>query len=144
MPRAWVVDKLLISSSKYFYNYLINNSYNTYNYAQFPYKNQKLPDNSKSGIAYVIKSDYHSMTLKAETAGLLVISDTWYPRWKAKVNGKQSRVFRVNHSMRGVFVDQPGSLIEMYYDYDDIIILSIISYFAILLSIVVFYKYYSS
>jgi hypothetical protein len=138
MPRAWVVDKLLIGPEKYFIKYLYTDSYDLYSHAFFPYENQVLPENSRSGKIEVLQDDEHYLKMKVETSGLAVISDTWYPRWKAKVNGKRQRVFRVNHSMRGVFVEKPNSILEMYYNYNDTIWLSILSYFAMLFSLITY------
>jgi hypothetical protein len=138
MKRAWVVDKLLIGPEKYFIKFLQTESYDLYSHALFPYENQILPENSRSGKIEVLESSKHSLKMKAETAGLAVVSDTWYPRWKAKVNGKWQRIFRVNHSMRGVFVEEPNSIIEMNYDYDDTIWLSILSYFVMLFSLILY------
>jgi hypothetical protein len=40
----------------------------------------------------------------AERAGLLVLADTWYPGWRATVNGRQVSVLPVNLALRGVIV----------------------------------------
>ena len=40
----------------------------------------------------------------AERAGLLVLGDSFYPGWQAKVDGQPSEVFRVNLIQRGVLV----------------------------------------
>lgn len=37
-------------------------------------------------------------------AGLLVLSDSFYPGWKATVDGQATPVYQVNHALRGVFV----------------------------------------
>lgn len=137
-PRAWVADKLLVGPTKYFMSVLSDPSFDIASMAQFPYKNQRLPQFSRSGKIAIEESDYHRLVMRAENPGLAVISDTWHPRWKAKVNGKETRVFRVNHSMRGFFINKPNSHIEMYYYYDDIIILSILSYSFMFISLLLF------
>jgi hypothetical protein len=38
---------------------------------------------------------------------LLVLNDTWYPGWKASVDGRDRRIFRANYLFRGVFLE-PG------------------------------------
>jgi hypothetical protein len=137
-PRAWVADKLLIGPTKYFISVLSDPSFDVSSMVQFPYKNKKLPPFSISGKIEILESHYHRLIMRSENPGLAVISDTWYPRWKAKVNGKETRVFRVNHSMRGFFVNEPDSHIEMYYYYDDLIILSILSYSVMFSSLLLF------
>ncbi len=46
-------------------------------------------------------------SLKAVTdkPGLLVISDTWYPGWKAFVDGRESPLVKANHFMRGLALE---------------------------------------
>ena len=139
-PRAWTVNTLLIGPTKYFMSFLNNNNYDIKTSAQFPYKEKNLPPNSAAGEIEIVESGHHFIKMKVRNPGLAVVSDTWYPRWKAKVNGEKARIFRVNHSMRGVFVEKPDSTIEMEFYYNDIIILSIISFIVLIISIVIFIK----
>lgn len=44
------------------------------------------------------------VTVDAPRAGLLVIAESWYPGWKARVNGREATVHRVNHGLMGVKV----------------------------------------
>jgi hypothetical protein len=48
-------------------------------------------------------------------AGLLVVSDAWDPGWKAKVDGKDADVERVNYVMRGVRVGPGAHRVEFTY-----------------------------
>jgi len=43
----------------------------------------------------------------AKTHVLLVLSDTWFPGWVARVNDSDSPVLRVNHTLRAVAL-KPG------------------------------------
>lgn len=45
----------------------------------------------------------------------LVVSENWYPGWKAEVNGKPRALHRVNGALMGVFVDPGSSQIEFRY-----------------------------
>lgn len=44
------------------------------------------------------------LAVDAPRAGLLVIAESWYPGWKARVNGREAMVHRVNHGLMGVKV----------------------------------------
>jgi uncharacterized membrane protein YfhO len=48
-------------------------------------------------------------------AGILVLSEAWYPGWTATVGGVPARVFPVNGWMRGVVV--PGGGNEVVFRY---------------------------
>ena len=75
--------------------------------------------------ATVTIRDYRpgTVTMSAITGkpAMLVLADTYYPGWKAFVDGKERPVLRVNHTLRGValepgghtvvFVFQPASLV---------------------------------
>jgi hypothetical protein len=51
----------------------------------------------------------------ARRAGLLVVSDAWDPGWKAKVDGRDAEVERVNYVMRGVRVGPGEHRVEFSY-----------------------------
>lgn len=61
---------------------------------------------SAGGAARIISSLRNRLEIEAETSsdGLLVVSDNYYPGWKAAVDGSDTEVFRANHTMRAVRV----------------------------------------
>jgi uncharacterized membrane protein YfhO len=63
---------------------------------------------------------------------MVVISDMWYPKWKARIDGKECAVYRVNNSMRGVISPSAGTEIELYYDEGNIKIFLLLSIFTLL------------
>ncbi|NLF51799.1 MAG: YfhO family protein [Leptolinea sp.] len=48
--------------------------------------------------------------------GWLVISDTWYPGWKAEIDGKPTEVLRSNYVFQSVEVPAGNHRIELVYD----------------------------
>lgn len=52
---------------------------------------------------------------KAESPGVLVLTDLYYPGWKAEVNGRESPIFPVNIAFRGVFVESGDSEVKLLY-----------------------------
>ena len=49
-------------------------------------------------------------------AGLLVLGDVYYPGWKAFVDGREARIYRVNYVVRGVFLPKGQHVVEFRYD----------------------------
>lgn len=47
-----------------------------------------------------------AIDVPADAAGLLVLNDTWYPGWRARVDGQSRPIYRVNGTFRGVFVEK--------------------------------------
>lgn len=51
----------------------------------------------------------------AKCAGLVVVSDTWYPGWTATVDGKPAPILEVNGALRGVVVAGGKHTVEMRF-----------------------------
>ena len=48
--------------------------------------------------------------------GWLVIADTYYPGWKAEINGEPGEVFQVLGTFRGLLFEPGQYKIRMYFD----------------------------
>jgi uncharacterized membrane protein YfhO len=46
---------------------------------------------------------------------MLVLSEMFYPGWEATVNGRSSRIWKVDGGLRGVEVSSGDSRIKMHY-----------------------------
>jgi hypothetical protein len=59
----------------------------------------------------------NAVTIRAnlEAPGYLVLADTWYPGWKATVDGEQAELLRANHAFRAVKLDGGTHTVEMVY-----------------------------
>jgi len=64
-------------------------------------------------LEYVING--LEIELISQGEGILVISETYYPGWKATVNGKEVPLLNVNLAFRGVRVPSGESLVRMVY-----------------------------
>ena len=51
-----------------------------------------------------------------EHPAVLVVTDAWYPGWRARVDGVESPVFRVNALFRGVALAPGTHRVEMRFD----------------------------
>lgn len=71
-----------------------------------PGATDRLPD---PGIARLARHEDERVEVDVEAArpGLLVLTDAWYPGWKAYVDGQERPIHRVDHVFRGVVV-RPG------------------------------------
>ena len=48
------------------------------------------------------ETDRLELRVTTDRASLLVIADNWYPAWHATVDGAETPVLRVNHTLRGI------------------------------------------
>jgi hypothetical protein len=56
-----------------------------------------------------------TLDLQMETAGLVVLSDLYFPGWQAHLNGSEVPIWRTNHAVRGVVV--PAGKSELVFEY---------------------------
>jgi hypothetical protein len=69
-----------------------------------------------SGARIVSRSaDQVKIDVESACAGLLVLSDQYFPGWHATVNGKDSRIYATDVSLRGVAVPAGHSTVEFDY-----------------------------
>ena len=56
------------------------------------------------------------LALGEHSGGLLVLTDTYYPGWRAWVDGEEAKIFPVNHVFRGVPVKPGASRVDFVYE----------------------------
>jgi hypothetical protein len=66
-----------------------------------------LPGGSRPGPAAVVGEPSNRLEVRAEGPGLLVVAETWDRGWRARVDGKDARLIRVEHARMGI-VAPPG------------------------------------
>lgn len=55
--------------------------------------------------------------VNSSSPSLLFLSDNYYPRWKAKVNGRVSKIYRTNYTFRSVALPKGDSIVEFIYGF---------------------------
>jgi hypothetical protein len=69
------------------------------------------------GRAEIVEYSANRVTIDVETSrpALVVLTDTFHPGWRGRVDGAVTQIYRVNGVVRGVFVDQGRHRIEMTF-----------------------------
>jgi uncharacterized membrane protein YfhO len=67
------------------------------------------------GSAAITRYEDDRVTMRSHGSGMLVLSDSWYPGWRAKVDGRDAKVERVDYLLRGVRVGPGAHTVEMTY-----------------------------
>ncbi|MBI2443368.1 MAG: YfhO family protein [Candidatus Levybacteria bacterium] len=77
----------------------------------------KMERPEKNGHVTVVSETPTSLRYSVETSekALLFLSDNYYPGWKAKVNGKEVKIFRADYTFRAVVVPKGESIVEFFY-----------------------------
>jgi uncharacterized membrane protein YfhO len=61
------------------------------------------------------ESDEIVISAYAEHAGMLVLTDTFYPGWSAYVDGKLTRIFQADGLVRALYLDEGEHVVEFNY-----------------------------
>ena len=77
-----------------------------------------VPGGQKASEAEIVKYTPNRIEIQAETEkeAVLVISNMYYNKWKAKINGKKAKVYRVNYAAMGVVIPEGESRVELFFD----------------------------
>ncbi len=81
------------------------------------------------------------LKVKSSSSGILILTDNYFPGWRAKVNGVESRIFRANHTFRGVEVPNGESQVDFYYEPGSFKVGVIIALFSLLGIMIILLKY---
>ncbi len=73
-----------------------------------------------------------TLTVESPTPAFLVLSDTYYPGWRAQVDGVDRTVYRTNYVLRGVVVPEGHHTVVFRYQPSSFIIGGIITLISIL------------
>jgi len=89
-----------------------------------------------SGTAYITHYNLNDLVIETNTnnKALVVLSDTWFPGWKAFVDGEEVEIIRTNCAMRGVLVEPGNHEIKMIYKPESVRIGSMISILTLIAS----------
>lgn len=68
--------------------------------------------------AHIARYEPRTVAIRVSTdqPAYLVLTDTWYPGWKARVDGGQTRLWRADHAFRAVTVSPGEHLVEFRYE----------------------------
>lgn len=117
LPRAYVSSNVVSKNEQEILPYLFSNDFD-------PQKTVVIEEdisfiNNDDGIVSLNFSEYTSQKVKinisTENEKMLVLTDTYYPGWKAYVNGEETKIYRTNYAFRGILVPSGFSTVEFVY-----------------------------
>lgn len=74
---------------------------------------------SVKGNSYeTVRWDYDRIELKVkmENPGFLFLSEVYFPKWKARVDGKEREVFRTSYLFRSIYLEKGEHTVLFFYD----------------------------
>jgi hypothetical protein len=115
LPRAWVVGgQRVVGSDSAALDAILADDFDPRAQAVVQ---KPIAGLSGGGSARIERYEPERVDLSARAGGraLVVLSDVWYPGWKAKVDGHDAPIERVDYLLRGVAVGPGTHRIEMTY-----------------------------
>ena len=69
-----------------------------------------------NGRADIVEYSANKVVIKTEnkSQGFLVLTDSFYPTWRAKIDGNKTKIYRTDYNFRGIFVPKGKHTIEFY------------------------------
>lgn len=123
IPRAFPVHQVVVEKDK-------DIIFNILNHPQFnpremvvledapPADISALPVSSSASKTKISRYTNDKITINAEMAenGFLVLSEKYYPGWKAYVDGKETKIYKANYVMRAVYLPKGSHKVEFIFD----------------------------
>jgi hypothetical protein len=123
LPRSWLVKDYKVMDSNAILSMMLQKEFNprkevlleeTPSSVPLPHKGGR----ASEGEAKIISESNNRLALHVEVAedSLLVLSDTYYPGWKAFVDGKKTKIYRANYTFRALPLSGGSHRVEFVYD----------------------------
>jgi hypothetical protein len=117
-PRAWAVHELVQAPDAQAGNRMIQDQLADFHRLAFTLNRpMQLESCAKPDDVAMTARSTDSVRIRANMAcqGLVVVSDTFYPGWRADIDGHSAPIYEVNEAMRGVVV--PGGAHTLTFRY---------------------------
>jgi len=122
LPRAYLVhDMKIIPEKEEIFRELLSPSYDPRRSVILEDSDCPLAEDSPDvpGVEYARIESYspNKVVVRAQVSGsaYLILADTWYPGWKALVDGRETKIYRANYIQRAVYLEPGAHAIEFVY-----------------------------
>lgn len=119
LPRAFFVDSSEIKTPKEILTSLKNADFDPKKVVFFE-KDEKLKFEKPNENNFVnirqYKNEYISMDVNATGSNLLVLSEIYYPDWKAYLDGKEIEIYKADYILRAVLIPNGKHKLELKFE----------------------------
>jgi hypothetical protein len=117
-PRAWTVHNIVVAPNEWNGADMVNNW--TFDLRTTALTVRTKPSLDTCGgadqvVSIVEKPSSVLVDVEMACKGMVVVSDNWYPGWRAEVDGKAAEIWKVNTAIRGVVVGRGKHSVTMVY-----------------------------
>ena len=119
LPRAFFIEKIMgINSKEDAIKAIFNASFRPETTAVVENGDKTLKGIKKlvAGNVDIINYSENKVVIRTENSGIgfLIFTDTFYPAWKASVDGKAVKIYKADYNFRGIIVSEGKHKIEFY------------------------------
>lgn len=116
--RVYLADRFILRTDK---KESINELYDkNIDFAKTVISSENIPikESESTGSAKIINYSQNRITVETDTLSpkILVLSDSFYPGWKAKINNMETKIYKVNSALRAAVVPKGKNIVEIYYE----------------------------
>jgi len=132
LPRAFIVHDFKVLTDEKILETLINKDFDPLKTLLLEQQPQALPEEKLGKDEVFINEDSYfdnQVLIKTNSFsdGFLFLSDTYYPGWKAYIDGKETKIYRANYTFRAIFVPEGIHEVKFLYNPNSFVIGSLIS-----------------
>lgn len=118
LPRVYLTKKAIKASDRDTLQFLID--------ADFPIREISIADNFEynndseeklnANLEYIPVTNNHvQIKTSSNIDAYLVLLDSFYPGWKASIDGKESTIYRTNYNFRGIVLPKGNHIVDFIY-----------------------------
>lgn len=117
-PRAWVAGEFVVATGDEALAVLAGGAVDLRRTVLLAKEPAVAPAAGDSAEVVITRRDFREIAMQVELdrPGIVVVSDAFYPDWKATVDGQPAEILRANHAFRAVALGPGRHEIVMRYD----------------------------
>lgn len=125
IPRAYLVNKIKVIEGKAVLEELSKEEFNPFEYVVLEESIPGYSSNNGWNSSWDMETNTVSLMkdlpekvvvhVNNQNDGVLVLADTYYPGWKAFVDGREEKIYRANYLFRGVPLKAGNHIVKFIY-----------------------------
>lgn len=129
LPRAYTIDKVIPASDRQQLQQLVYSDLRKAAYVSTEKKEENIEETEKDYISHfkylqqmnpildlnLDNPNQISVDISVGAPSMLVFTEVWYPGWEATVNGKNTKIHRVNYCQRGIWLENGNYHVELKF-----------------------------